>query len=216
MTETIPLTPSLPHHICPQAAYPEVQEELHAELVAAGIASAGVSRVGFCPECKEQGKDAFSSKCSLLPLHLMVTRCQQGSSLVRRGDVLKFFMVVMNHSDQSQARIRLIKAPIVLCLSAADSSSMLVALNTVPLCCVCLSAADGSSPGRDFEPSDLGRLPLLSAVIKESLRVCPPAPFGGSRMCPVDDTDMCGYKVDKVRGGGGGKGRGWKGARGKG
>jgi cytochrome P450 len=68
------------------------------------------------------------------------------------------------------------------------------------LCCVVCHAADGSSAGRDPEASDLGRLPLLSAVIKEALRVCPPAPFGGSRICPVDGVDMCGYKVDKVGG----------------
>lgn len=29
--------------------------------------------------------------------------------------------------------------------------------------------------------------------------MCPPAPFGGSRFCPVDAAELCGYKVDKVR-----------------
>lgn len=63
---------------------------------------------------------------------------------------------------------------------------------------VCTYAADGSSPGRSFEASDLGRLPVLSAVIKESLRVCPPAPFGGSRICPTDNVDLCGHTIHKV------------------
>lgn len=29
--------------------------------------------------------------------------------------------------------------------------------------------------------------------------MCPPAPFGGSRVVPSDGTELCGYKVDKVR-----------------
>lgn len=57
-----------------------------------------------------------------------------------------------------------------------------------------------SAAPRDFEPSDLGRLPLLSAVIKESLRLCPPGPFGGSRLVTDDNTKLCGYDVPKVKG----------------
>lgn len=54
--------------------------------------------------------------------------------------------------------------------------------------------------GRDFEASDLGRLPLLSAVIKESLRLCHPVPFGGIRQVVQEGgTDLCGYSLPKVR-----------------
>ena len=58
----------------------------------------------------------------------------------------------------------------------------------------------GRSTGRDFEASDLGRLPLLSAVIKEGLRLCAPAPFGGTRHV-VDEhgAQLCGFHVPKVR-----------------
>jgi hypothetical protein len=41
--------------------------------------------------------------------------------------------------------------------------------------------------------------PLLSAVIKETLRVCAPAPFGGTRWVVQEEgVDMCGYNVPKV------------------
>jgi hypothetical protein len=53
--------------------------------------------------------------------------------------------------------------------------------------------------GRPFDASDLGRLPLLSAVIKESMRVCPPAPFGGfRRFVQEEGAELCGYHVPKV------------------
>lgn len=39
----------------------------------------------------------------------------------------------------------------------------------------------------------------MSAVIKEVLRVCPPAPWGGNKVTVDEDTDICGYKAPKVR-----------------
>jgi len=57
----------------------------------------------------------------------------------------------------------------------------------------------GSTTGRDFEASDLGRLPLLSAVIKEALRLCTPVPYGGSREVVTEEgADLGGYHVPKV------------------
>jgi cytochrome P450 len=64
---------------------------------------------------------------------------------------------------------------------------------------VCIPLSFAGVPGRLFDASDLGRLPLLSAVIKETLRVCAPAPFGGTRWVVQDEgVDMCGYHVPKV------------------
>lgn len=57
-----------------------------------------------------------------------------------------------------------------------------------------------SGPGRPYDASDLGSLSLLSAVIKEGLRLLPPTPLGGVRVCVEDDTELCGYKVPKVGG----------------
>lgn len=51
---------------------------------------------------------------------------------------------------------------------------------------------------RAFEASDWGRLPLLSAVVKEGLRLLPPTPLGGVKVCTTDDTELCGFKVPKV------------------
>lgn len=59
----------------------------------------------------------------------------------------------------------------------------------LPCCCT----------GRDFKASDLGRLPLLSAVIKETLRLCAPAPFGSTRhVADKDGAELCGFHVPKV------------------
>eukprot|EP00878_Enallax_costatus_P040161 GHUV01046166.1.p1 GENE.GHUV01046166.1~~GHUV01046166.1.p1 ORF type:complete len:121 (-),score=11.14 GHUV01046166.1:202-564(-) len=56
------------------------------------------------------------------------------------------------------------------------------------------------APGvRDIEASDLGKLSYMSAVIKEVLRVCAPAPLGGNRRVG-EDTDICGYTVPKASG----------------
>lgn len=59
---------------------------------------------------------------------------------------------------------------------------------------------DSSSPttGRTYDASDLGSFPLLTAVIKEGLRLLPPTPLGGVRVCTADDTQLCGHKVPKV------------------
>ena len=52
---------------------------------------------------------------------------------------------------------------------------------------------------RGFEASDWGRLPLLAAAIKGALRLCPPAPFGGSRLIVTPEgADICGHHVPKV------------------
>ena len=70
--------------------------------------------------------------------------------------------------------------------------------NVHVLLCMCPEFSAGV-PGRPFDASDLGRLPLLSAVIKETLRVCAPAPFGGTRWVVQEEgVDMCGYNVPKV------------------
>lgn len=61
-------------------------------------------------------------------------------------------------------------------------------------------AAADANPGRDFSASDLNRLPLLSAVIKEALRLCGPAPLGGSREVVAEEgADLCGFHVENVR-----------------
>jgi len=56
-----------------------------------------------------------------------------------------------------------------------------------------------AASGRDFEASDLGHLPLLSAVIKETLRLCAPAPMGAMKYVENQEgADMCGHHVPKV------------------
>lgn len=84
---------------------------------------------------------------------------------------------------------------------------------------VCLSAGGGSSgcaaPVRPFDASDLGSLPLLSAVIKEGLRLLPPTPLGGVRVCTTDDAELCGYQVPKVGAVGRGRGANANGHRGQ-
>ena len=46
--------------------------------------------------------------------------------------------------------------------------------------------------------SDLGHLPLLSAVIKEALRLCPPAGGGTRHVEQEEGAELCGYHVPKV------------------
>jgi cytochrome P450 len=65
-------------------------------------------------------------------------------------------------------------------------------------CVGIVHAGDNGTPGRAFEASDLGQLPFLTAVVKEGLRLLPPTPLGGVRVCTEDDTILCGFKVPKV------------------
>ncbi|KAF6250905.1 cytochrome P450 [Scenedesmus sp. NREL 46B-D3] len=63
------------------------------------------------------------------------------------------------------------------------------------------AAAGGSgsvdaSQLRDIDQADFSRLPLMSAVIKETLRLCPPAPWGGTKLAP-QDVQLCGHTVKK-------------------
>jgi cytochrome P450 len=58
----------------------------------------------------------------------------------------------------------------------------------------------GDNPGRPFAASDLGRLPLLSAVIKESLRLCTPVPWGATRhVVDEEGVELLGHYLPKVR-----------------
>lgn len=60
-------------------------------------------------------------------------------------------------------------------------------------------ATTTTSPGKPFSAADLNRLPLLSAVIKESLRLCTPVPFGSSRhVVEEEGAEVCGYHIPKV------------------
>lgn len=63
------------------------------------------------------------------------------------------------------------------------------------------TAAPAAAQARDFAASDLGRLALLSAVIKEALRLCTPAPYGGARhVVNQEGATLCGYHVPTVGG----------------
>ena len=63
--------------------------------------------------------------------------------------------------------------------------------------CAIAGAPAGAPDVCDIDASDLGKLSYMSAVIKEVLRVCAPAPLGGNRVVS-EDTDICGYTVPKV------------------
>lgn len=58
-----------------------------------------------------------------------------------------------------------------------------------------LKTKDNLKP-RDFEWSDMSRLPYLSAVIKEGLRLF--GPVGAIPRVAEQDMEICGYKVPKV------------------
>lgn len=63
------------------------------------------------------------------------------------------------------------------------------------------SSSAGGGPGRPYDTADWAHLPLLAAVTKEALRLCPPAPFGGTRQVVVEEgADVCGYHLRKVWG----------------
>lgn len=63
------------------------------------------------------------------------------------------------------------------------------------------AAAAAAASGRDFEAPGLGHLPLLSAVIKETLRLYAPAPMGAMKHVENQEgADLCGHHVPKVGG----------------
>eukprot|EP00879_Flechtneria_rotunda_P005512 GHRR01005805.1.p1 GENE.GHRR01005805.1~~GHRR01005805.1.p1 ORF type:complete len:446 (+),score=181.55 GHRR01005805.1:1961-3298(+) len=49
---------------------------------------------------------------------------------------------------------------------------------------------------REIDMADIGNLSYLGAVVKEVLRVCPPAPWGGTKVAN-GDIELCGYAVPK-------------------
>lgn len=53
-------------------------------------------------------------------------------------------------------------------------------------------------PQAAIDAADLGRLPFLNAVIKETLRLCPPAPWGSTKWAADSDVELLGYRVPKV------------------
>jgi hypothetical protein len=53
-------------------------------------------------------------------------------------------------------------------------------------------------PQAAIDAADLGRLPFLNAVIKETLRLCPPAPWGPTKWAADSDVELLGYRVPKV------------------
>lgn len=65
------------------------------------------------------------------------------------------------------------------------------------ICNWCLCSV-GASGVRDIEANDLGKLSYMSGLIKEVLRACPPAPWGGNKVTVDEDTELCGYRVPKV------------------
>ena len=44
----------------------------------------------------------------------------------------------------------------------------------------------------DMNLNNLGKLPYLSAVIEEGLRICSPVPLGMARVVPVGGDTVCG------------------------
>lgn len=53
---------------------------------------------------------------------------------------------------------------------------------------------------RDITAADLGNMPYVSAVTKESMRLCPPNPWGGNKVTTEQETEILGYNLPKVYG----------------
>eukprot|EP00775_Hariotina_reticulata_P010115 gene10115-10272_t len=56
---------------------------------------------------------------------------------------------------------------------------------------------DAGGVQQNIDAAHLGRLPYMQGVLKEVLRLCPPAPWGGTKMVTDQAAEVCGYTLPK-------------------